>query len=74
MTDQELNNEMAKWVSRKLLVIMFEHEFYPIGPFESWQAADEYGMQFVEPMLCHGCNEWKVRPLMPPPDILKGAA
>jgi hypothetical protein len=48
----------------KMFVIMFKHEFFPVGPFESWQAADEYAMRVIEPTMGDG-NEWKIRPLHP---------
>jgi hypothetical protein len=56
---------MGYSATAKLFVIMFKDEFFPVGPFETWQAADEYGMRVVEPKLCKGCNEWKIRPLQP---------
>ncbi len=65
---------LAGHVARaKLFVIMFEKLYWPIGPFESWQAADEYGMTVIERSFNSGDSErdeWKIRPLQLPKGVL----
>lgn len=78
--NEQIANRMSveEWVPEKVLeysarqglfVIMFEKMYWPIGPFESWAAADEYGMTVIERSFNSGNkdrDEWKIRLLQPP--------
>ena len=49
-----------------MYVIMFKHVYLPVGPFESFEAATQYGLREIESTLCNDCNDWKVRQLDAP--------
>jgi hypothetical protein len=55
-----------------MFVIMFKHHYRPIGPFDSQEAAEQYGKRAIELEPLEPGNEWKVRRL-DPPTLIMGA-